>query len=103
MEICARNIQKVQVQKVKNIQIKIILRSIILAPLLKCVSNIVILPILISDHSPIFCNIIPITAHAKFRRWHFNDSLLYDATYMDQLRSGLTEFLESNTDHCSNP
>jgi len=35
MEICARNIQKVQVQKVKSIQIKIILRSIILAPLLK--------------------------------------------------------------------
>lgn len=76
---------------------------LISAPLLQYISNIVILPILISDHSPIICNITPVTAHAKPRRWRFNDSLLYDTTFMDQLKSGLTEFLEINMVHCANP
>lgn len=72
-------------------------------PLLQCFNSIDILPILISDHSPIICTITPVSTAAKPCRWRFNDSLLYDRMFLDQLKTGLVEFLELNTEQCPNP
>lgn len=69
-------------------------------PLLHCVFTTDMFLTLISDHSPVICDITPIMAHSKMCRLCFNSSLLYNCY---QFRSGLMVFLEVNTCHCSNP
>ena len=61
------------------------------------------LPIPISDHSPILCNITPSTFTPKCYRWRFNDSLLTNSEFMVQIKKQIKEFLEMNRSHCKNP
>lgn len=55
-------------------------------PLIQHISTIDILPILISDHSPVTCNITIGVKFPKVSRWRFNNMLLYDTSFLDQLR-----------------
>lgn len=72
------------------------------ASLLHCIPAVDLLPILISDHSPVKCIINLDINIPKINRWRFNNSLLYDSAFLLQLKQGLNEFLEINA-HCSNP
>uniref|UniRef100_A0A3Q1FS38 exodeoxyribonuclease III n=1 Tax=Acanthochromis polyacanthus TaxID=80966 RepID=A0A3Q1FS38_9TELE len=61
-----------------------------------------ILPRLISDHSPTQCRIKPPSSPPKFRRWRFNDSLLSNSEFIENLRTELQEFISLNqTEYCN--
>uniref|UniRef100_A0A8C2C1Q9 exodeoxyribonuclease III n=1 Tax=Cyprinus carpio TaxID=7962 RepID=A0A8C2C1Q9_CYPCA len=71
--------------------------------LINSIPHITMLPILISDHSPILCNITPSAFTPKFYRWRFNDSLLTNSEFMVQINQQIKEFVEINRSHCKNP
>ncbi len=59
-------------------------------------SSISILPILLSDHSAVLCNIPLSDVKAKSPRWRFNISLLSNQTFITSLKEYIKEFLEIN-------
>ncbi len=71
--------------------------------LIPYISKVNILPILLSDNSPIITSLIPASLGTKHNRWRFNTSLLQDCTFVAELHSSLTEFLQINRDSASDP
>lgn len=65
-------------------------------PLINNIAQIEMLPILISDHSPMSCTLTPLADYSKARRWRFNDTLLSNATFLSQMKMQLREFIELN-------
>ncbi len=59
-------------------------------------SSISILPILLSDHSAVFCSVPLSDVKAKSPRWHFNISLLSNQTFITSLKEYIKDFLEIN-------
>ncbi len=59
-------------------------------------SSISILPILLSNHSAVLCNICLSDIKAKSPRWRFNISLLSNQTFIISLKEYIKEFLEIN-------
>ncbi len=59
-------------------------------------SSISILPILLSDHSVVLCNISLSDIKAKSPRWRFSISLLSNQTLITSLKEYIKEFLEIN-------
>lgn len=71
--------------------------------LLDQICEVDILPRLISDHSPLQCRIKPSAMPPKFRRWRFNDSLLFNKVFIENLQTQLQEFLSFNQTESCNP
>lgn len=55
-----------------------------------------ILPILLSDHSPVVCNMALNPAPSRSKRWRFNTSLLQSSSFILQLKTNLPLFIEMN-------
>lgn len=54
------------------------------------------LPVLISDHAPMFCAVTAFIDHPKAHRWRFKDSLLSNDDFISQTKTQLGEFEEHN-------
>ncbi len=67
--------------------------------LVQYISNI---DVLISDNSPVICNITTGAKVSKFYWWRFNNTLLYDISFLEQYKQELKIVLEINS-HCHNP
>lgn len=60
------------------------------------------LPILLSDHSPILSNFFPPGRTPKLKRWRFNTSLLTNLNFLEKLKHHLVDFMKHNRD-CNIP
>lgn len=76
---------------------------IFLSPTLAGHTSINILPILLSDHSALLCNIDLPNIKTKAPRWRLNTSLLTNSGFLSSLKVQLKDFLDTNTKDCSNP
>lgn len=66
--------------------------------LIQFVNSFNILPLLISDHSALICNLsLPIRSQS-IKRWRLNTTLLSNENFICQVRSDLTIFIKENTD-----
>lgn len=61
--------------------------------LVKCISNVTILPMLLSDHSPITFSLESFTGAAKFKRWRFNMTLLQNKNFLTNINQSVSEFV----------
>lgn len=71
--------------------------------LIQCVNSISILPMLISDHSAVACNLFPQVSFHRIKRWRFNTTLLSNEDFNKQLRASLITFLSENSSTAVNP
>lgn len=70
--------------------------------LISNIPHVKMLPILLSDHSPILCNLLPSCPPAKLKRWRFNTSFLTNSDFLGKLKDHLVDFLEHNRNY-TNP
>lgn len=76
---------------------------LISAPLLYSVLDTNILPMLISDHSPVKITIYKSHSSSHFKRWRFNVFLLQDAQFLKHIRNYLSDFILLNMSSDVNP
>ncbi len=69
-----------------------------------CINSIDILPIIISDQSPVIYNFqILQNSHKNTHRWRFSTTLFQNSEFLEQLKNNLKVFLEINSETESSP
>lgn len=66
-------------------------------------TQIQILPALLSDHNFLQVNLEILPRISKSPRWQFNTSLLQNADYISQMKTGLEEFISFNNGSVDDP
>ncbi|MBN3310294.1 NANO1 protein, partial [Amia calva] len=66
-------------------------------------TNINILPILLSHHSPVICNITPTLRPPPMKCWRFYTFLLQNSEFITKLNCKLQEFIQFNQSSAMNP
>ena len=71
--------------------------------LVKYTSSVTILPMLLSDHSPIIFSLENFSGSAKVKRWRFNTTLLQNKDFLTCIWEKVSEFIQHNFQSEVNP